>query len=132
MYKYSIDSVKSDNINEQCMKAAMIVETISTFNSLNAKKILGVKEMDLNKVYPIEGAHRSPTKYGECVRLELANKILYLPKRFNALTDEMLEILKEGNFTIEKKIVNDQTDNSHTKLELSRALNSELFFTDYM
>ena len=60
-------------------------QVVSSFNALNFKKILNIKDMEENKNYSIDGSYRTTTEYGNVVVLQLGDRNLYLPKRFNTL-----------------------------------------------
>lgn len=93
-------------------------EFISNFNKLNAKQRLSVKDMIPLEEYHITGAERVTTKYGETIVLELETSILYLPKRFNSLTDKDIDELSTGAFLISKYPLNQDNDNYSCRLEL--------------
>lgn len=106
-------------------------EVISSFNALNFKKILNIKDMEGNKSYSIDGAYRTTTKYGNSVVLQLGERNLYLPKRFNTLDDEVIASLSNGLFYISKIPLKDDEDNSLYKLEIQERLPSNAFYPPY-
>lgn len=93
-------------------------ELISTFNKLNARQRLSVKDMVPLEEYLITGAERITTKYGETVVIELGTSILYLPRRFNSLTDKEIEQLSKGSYLILKFPLRDDNDGYLYRLEL--------------
>lgn len=93
-------------------------ELISTFNKLNDRQILSVKDMVPMEDYHITGAERITTKYGEAIILELGTNVLYLPKRFNSLSDKDVENLSTGPYSISKIPLNDVNDSPLYKLGL--------------
>lgn len=84
-----------------------------------------------NKVYIIDGAYRTTTKYGESIVLQLDAGLLYLPKRFNSLENHALEKISDGAFSISKRLQHEDKNESAYKLELSELLNNTNFFSSY-
>lgn len=97
-------------------------ELISSFNKLNVRQTLSVRDMIPVKDFHITGAERVTTKYGDTIVLELGTTMLYLPKRFNSLSDKDIEDLSTGEYLISKTLLNDDKDNSLYKLELKPVL----------
>lgn len=109
------------------------MDVIAAFNSYNLKTIIRVKDMVANKAYPIDGAYRSTTKYGETVVLHLEDGVFYLPKRFNSMSNELLEKITEGAFSISKVVLHEEMNDPAYKLELSVLFNptTNTFFSSY-
>lgn len=59
--------------------------------------------MDDSMKYPILSAKRVPVKYGTQVQLELDNHIMFLPSRFNMLTDDEVKQFSSGKFRLQRK-----------------------------
>lgn len=93
-------------------------DIISTFNKLNVKQRLSILDMTPFEDYAIRRAERINTKYGEVIVLELHSSILYLPKRFNSLSDEDIEKLSTGSYLINKIPFNKDLDSYQCRLEL--------------
>lgn len=93
-------------------------ELISIFNKLNTRPRLSVKDLISLEEYHITGAERITTKYGETIVLELGTNILYLPKRFNSLSDKDIENLSTGAYLISKYPINDSNNSDLYRLEL--------------
>lgn len=55
------------------------------------------------KIYPILKACRTKTKFGESIQIELENNILFLPNRYNTMTEEEIFVLSSGNYLIKKE-----------------------------
>lgn len=87
--------------------------------------------MEDGKNFLIDGAYRTTTKYGNSVVVQLGERILYLPKRFNTLDDEVIESLSNGSFSISKIPLKDDEDKSHCKLEIQEHLPSNSFYPPY-
>lgn len=98
---------------------------INSFNSQNMKEFLKIKDLVLNKAYLISKAYRTTTKYGESVVLQLKDGHLFLPKRYNALEDDILEKISEGAFSLTRVLLDEGGTNF--KLELSEAFNNTYF-----
>lgn len=106
-------------------------EVVSSFNALNFKKILNIKDMEENKNYSIDGSYRTTTKYGNVVVLQLGDRNLYLPKRFNTLDDEVIGSLSNGVFSISKTPLKDDEDKSLCKLEIQDNSSINSFYPSY-
>ncbi len=82
-----------------------IAKTLEQLNSLSCqgRKNLLLKNMEINKKYLIQSAKRhNKTRSGKIIiRLILEKHYIYLPKRFNSLTDDFLtEINNNKNYRI--------------------------------
>lgn len=105
---------------------------VTTFNSLNSlKKILSISDMEARKEYIIDGAQKTSSKYGDVVVLELGDKLLYLPKRYNSLDDGEVECISRGPFSISKIPLKDGTENSSYRLEIKELLPADSFFPSF-
>lgn len=107
------------------------MEVISTFNAFNLKNIISIKDMVLSKLYLIDGAYRTTTKFGKSIVFQLDAGLLYLPKRFNTLEDHFLDKISDGAFTISKIPLNEDKNDSAYRLELSEVLNTDIYFSSY-
>lgn len=87
--------------------------------------------MEEDKAFLIDGAYRTTTKYGNSVVVQLGEIILYLPKRFNALDDDVIEGLSNGSFSLRKIPLKDDEDKSICKLEIQENIPSNEFFHPY-
>lgn len=87
--------------------------------------------MEENKNYLINGAYRTTTKYGNSVVLQLGETVLYLPKRFNALNDDVIENLSIGSFSVRKIPLKDDEEKSLCKLEIQENVSVNSFYPDY-
>lgn len=65
----------------------------STFNSLNVKLIQSIKDLPLNQELQILKAERVATKFGDKIRVESEDFFIYLPDRYNEISNSMLEML---------------------------------------
>lgn len=81
---------------------------INKFNSLNSKSILHIKDMKNLKTYQIIKAFRTTTKFGQCIQIELDNHIMFLPNRYNAMTDEEIMELTSDNYFLKKEVGEDE------------------------
>lgn len=115
----------------ESVKMSSNAEIISSFNFLNMKKIISIKEMIPHKEYAIDGSYRTKTKYGDSVVLKLEDQILYLPKRYNSLGDDLVQRLSDGAFTISKIPLSEDQDNSLCRLELKQRLPIDVFYSPY-
>lgn len=106
-------------------------DVVSSFNALNFKKILSVKDMEESKAFLIDGAYRTTTKYGSVIVVQLGESILYLPKRFNTLNDDVIASLSTGSFYISKIPLKDDDDKSLSKLELQEYLPPNALYQSY-
>lgn len=104
-------------------------EIIETFNKLNFKKILSLKEMALNTEYPIKAAYKATTPYGEKIVLQLNECILYLPSRFLSLADEVIKRIGDGVFAVVKLQLREGSELS--KLELRQMLPTDIFYAPF-
>ena len=91
-------------------------QVVPSFNALNFKKILNIKDMEENKNYSIDGSYRTTTKFGNVFVLQLGDRIVYLPKRFNTLGDDVIGNVQNGSFSISKIPLKDDEDKSLCKL----------------
>ena len=87
--------------------------------------------MEEDKNYSIDGSYRTTTKYGNVVVLQLGDRNLYLPKRFNTLGDDVIGNLSNGSFSISKIPLTDDEDKSLCKLEIQENLPINEFYTSY-
>lgn len=116
----------------KCYKMNSCTELVNSFNFLNFKKILSMKDMEANKEYLISGAYKTQTKYGMKIVLKLEDSIFYLPARFISLGDEAIMKLSEGGFSIAKKPLNEAINTTTFKLELKHILPNDLFYSPYV
>lgn len=103
-------------------------DLISIFNKLNMKQTLCIKDMVDLEEYNITGAERVTTKYGEVIVLELGTNLLYLPKRFNSLTDKDVESFSSGLYLISKIPMNDEKNGIFYRLELKMVPNTREYY----
>lgn len=64
--------------------------------------------MENLKSYHIVKAAKIKIKFGECVRVEVENHVIFLPTRYNLLTEEELADLSSGNYHIKKENGSDE------------------------
>lgn len=82
---------------------AAVLNLVNKFNSCNTKSIIHIKDLDDSVKYPIVQAKRVTTKYGTTIQVELENYIMFLPNRYNVLTDEEVKELSNQKFQIQRK-----------------------------
>lgn len=92
------------------------------------KQIIKIKDLIANKAYLINKAYKTTTKYGESVVFELQEGIIFLPKRYNSLGDDILEKISDGPFSLTKTLLDEGGNNF--KLELSESFN-DIYFSSY-
>lgn len=117
---------------KKVLKMTSNTEIISSFNFLNLKRVVYIKELKPHTPYTVSSAYRTVTRYGDAVVLKLEDKILYLPKRFNALSDDVIQRLCDCSFSITKTPYTDDPDNTLCKLELKQILPLESFYSPYV
>lgn len=105
-------------------------EVIESFNKLNFKKILSVKDMKFNEDYCINAAHKTSTPYGKKIVLQLDDCIMYLPTRFLSLSDEVIKRMCDGVFAVVKLPLREGSE--HSKLELRQILPTDIFYAPFM
>lgn len=110
-------------------KMSTNTEVIELFNFLNFQKTLTLNELEANKDYKIDGAYRVSSTFGNTVSLKIDNKMLYLPKRFNFLSDDIIQRLSSGSFLLAKVFL--ENDNSRYKLELKQKIPFDSFYTSF-
>lgn len=106
-------------------------ELVKTFNFLNFRKIISMKELKSNTDYLVSGAYRTTTKYGEKIVLKLEDGILYLPSRFNSLGDDAITSLCSGMFSVIKLPLREGSETLY-KLELKEFILNDGFYTPYL
>lgn len=75
--------------------------------------------MELSEKYTILNAKRIVTKYGPTVRLEFESNVMFLPTRYNALSDEEVNelstepyyVCRRGDQSLTLYNFNDEVDN---------------------
>lgn len=67
------------------------------------KQCLRLSDIPLNQQMRILKAERKDTMFGPKIMLEVEEHVLFLPKRYNELSDKALEAMGKGSFTLEKK-----------------------------
>lgn len=102
-------------------------EVIKSFNSMNFKKILSIKDMTPDMEYAVRGAYKTVGTYGEKIVLRLDNYILYLPSRFLSLGDEAIKRLCDGVFSVVKTPLREGSD--LCKLELRQIIATDAFYS---
>lgn len=80
----------------------MISQNLLTkFNQVQMKKtILHIKDMEESKEYLILNAKKITTKYGPTIKIELETHIMFLPPRYNFLSDDDVNELSIGAYYI--------------------------------
>lgn len=73
---------------------------VNKFNTLNTKPVMHIKEMEILTKYVITKANRVTTKYGTTIQVEVENHKMFLPNRYNILTDDDVEELNTGAFCV--------------------------------
>lgn len=68
--------------------------------------------MESTKPYPIVGARGTIMKYGDCVGLDPEENTLFLLKGYNSLSDEALNRMTVGRYTITNR------DGNHVPVKL--------------
>jgi len=76
--------------------------TTLDFNSINKKPYIRCTELTPNKAFNILKAERTTAKYGQRILLELQHCTLYLPERFNSVSDDTLIDISNGGYNFTK------------------------------
>ena len=105
-------------------------QIVNLFNFLNFQNTLSLKDMENNIEYKIAAAYKISGKFGDNVALKINNKILYLPKRFNVLTDACIQHINNGTFSITK--IPFGNDDSRYNLELKQLLPFDGYYTPFV
>lgn len=71
---------------------------LNKFNILSSKSLIHIKDLETSKRYPVMNVQRVITKYGSTLKVELENNIIFLPNRYNSLTDEDINELSFGGY----------------------------------
>ena len=95
---------------------------ITKFNNLNKKTLIHIKELKDSTKYTVKNAKRVTSKYGTTIQIELENNIMFLPNRYNTLSDDDIIELASGIYCICK-----QGENS---LKLDTAAEISIFLTN--
>lgn len=66
------------------------------------KKILQIRDMLDHISHPIYAMQRKHTIYGETIQVDILDEIIFLPKRFNGLTDQTINEINHGNYCLKK------------------------------
>lgn len=111
---------------------ANISQTLEQLNSYSChgKKNLLLKDMQINEKYLIQSAQRhTKSRSGKCViKLILDKYYIYLPKRFNSLSDDFLtEINNNKNYMIHSC---GQWGNTYNLVFTNRQTNEEVINYD--
>lgn len=93
------------------------IALINKFNGLNNKTILHIRDMQNLKPYPILKMSRVTTKYGECIKIEVDKHLIFLPHRYNIITDEEIIELSSGSYVIKKESGEDDGESYQILLE---------------
>lgn len=99
---------------------------INKFNGMNNKTILHIKEMENLKNYPVLKAAKVKTKYGDSIQVEIEEHVIFLPTRYNSLTEEDISELSSGNYLIKKEVGEDEKS---YRLQLERFNMNEFIMT---
>lgn len=97
-------------------------DLINKFNSLNKKTLIHIKDLQEATKYEVKNAKRVTSKYGTTVQIELENNIMYLPNRYNALSDDDVMELATGVYYICKQ--------GDSCLKLDTAAGIDIFITN--
>ena len=103
-----------------------INKTITSFENLNNNLgFLKISDMLVDVGYIIQDAYRTSTRYGDCIVLRIDEKLLYLPKRYNTLDDEDINILSKC------ELVKSSHDGNKFKLHLNEIKHTNMHFFNY-
>lgn len=69
---------------------------VSAFFDSLYPDILSIKELTVNKPFRIFEAERANTKYGQRILLHTKECQIYLPEKYNAMRDEMLDVINDS------------------------------------
>lgn len=78
-----------------------------------AKSILPIKEIPTTHKLKILAAVRKTTKFGERIMLELEHYVVFLPEKYNVITDNIIEDVNNGKYKLQK----DQKDENTYKVK---------------
>lgn len=92
-------------------------EIIAAFNKLKTKPNISLKDLQSSKQHKVLSLFRHKTKYGNVVIAELEDTLLYLPKQYNNLNDNVIEGVANKKFTLTKKL-----ENNNNVLELEKSI----------
>lgn len=84
------------------------MSVVESFNGLHSKEILHLKDVPHLGHVKIIQAQRTKTMYGECIAVESEDNIIFLPKRYNALSDTELLALGSGAYQLVKESSTDE------------------------
>lgn len=88
---------------------------IKKFNSLGYNKsILHLKEIPYLGTIKIVGAKMTKTPFGDIVLLETDDHVIFLPKRYSAMTEDDIEELGSGKY----QLVKDSTDDNPISIKI--------------
>lgn len=74
--------------------------TLEELNAVKLKKALRLKDMLLCCEYKILDAKRVNTKFGKRILLQLEDNALFLPQRYERLSDAVIEAMKTGKYSV--------------------------------
>ena len=80
---------------------------VAAFNKLKTRPYLATKDLLPSKSYKVLAMFRHKNKYGNVVIAELEEGMLYLPKRYNNLEDNIIEGVYNEQFILRRKLEND-------------------------
>lgn len=79
-------------------------EVSEAFQKLRSVGYISFSKLPSNKTFIITNMYRNNTKRGSVVVAELEDYKLYLPDRFNALEDKIIEEVADGGYVLIKKL----------------------------
>lgn len=72
------------------------------FNSKYIRSILSVNNMVMNHHYIVCQIKKCKTRFGDKIQIVTDNHLIYLPQRFNNLSDAALEEINSNDFALIK------------------------------
>lgn len=81
-------------------------DIVAAFNKLKTRPYLAIKDLLPSKPYKVLTMFRHKNKYGNVVIAELEEGMLYLPKRYNNLEDNIIEGVYNEQFILRRKLEN--------------------------
>lgn len=106
------------------LKTYSNLEICAAFNKLKKKPYMSLKDMQLKKAYTVKRLIRQTTRFGSALVAELKDCMVYLPKRYSELDNDILDGVKSEKFTL-SKILDDDNTNFIFELEIRPEITAE-------
>ncbi|XP_055837277.1 uncharacterized protein LOC129919742 [Episyrphus balteatus] len=81
-------------MNQEIQQEISEIENVSEFNTL-----INIRELEQNHRYPIMGIKKVQTKFGEKLVVDLGGHDIFLPARYNKLSEKTIQSIHSQTAT---------------------------------